>query len=81
MGPPTRRVYDLLLFNQELELLETRLSYLDPVVDVFVIGESEQTFIGEAKPLWFAQNRARFQKYEKKSAMSSFRRRHRRIMK
>jgi beta-1,4-mannosyl-glycoprotein beta-1,4-N-acetylglucosaminyltransferase len=63
---PARRVYELLLFNRELELLETRLNYLDPVVDVFVLGESEQTFIGEAKPLWFAQNRARFQKFEKK---------------
>jgi beta-1,4-mannosyl-glycoprotein beta-1,4-N-acetylglucosaminyltransferase len=65
-GRRSRRVYDLLLFNRELELLETRLSYLDPIVDVFVIGESEQTFIGEAKPLWFAQNRERFKKYEKK---------------
>jgi len=63
---PTRRVYDLILFNRELELLETRLHYLDPVVDVFVIGESAQTFIGEEKPLWFAQNRERFKKFEEK---------------
>jgi len=61
-----RRVYDLVLFNRELELLEVRLGYLDPVVDVFVIGESETTFIGEKKPLWFAQNRERFKKYEGK---------------
>ncbi len=27
--------------------MEVRMSYLDPVVDFFVIGESARTFVGE----------------------------------
>lgn len=45
-----------LLFN-ELDLLEIRLSILDPVVDKFVIVESTKTFKGDPKPLNFDINR------------------------
>jgi beta-1,4-mannosyl-glycoprotein beta-1,4-N-acetylglucosaminyltransferase len=40
------------MFNNEIELLKLRLSELQDVVDIFVIGESNQTHTGLDKPLW-----------------------------
>ena len=55
----------VLLFN-ELDLLELRLSELDPVVDRFVIVEANRTHKGTLKPLHYAENAARFAQWHDK---------------
>lgn len=50
------------LFN-ELDLLEIRLNVLDDVVEKFVIVESNMTHSGKPKPLYFAENDRRFEKF------------------
>ena len=55
--------YDCFTFFNELELLQIRLAELSSVVDVFVIAEAPWTFQGQAKPLFFGENRARFKPY------------------
>lgn len=57
------RIYDCFTFFNELDLLEIRLTELDSVVDVFVLVESDLTFQGGQKPLYFAQNRDRFARW------------------
>lgn len=47
-------------------MLESRMKYLDSVVDYFVIVESNVTFSGKQKPLYFAENQLRFKKYNHK---------------
>jgi beta-1,4-mannosyl-glycoprotein beta-1,4-N-acetylglucosaminyltransferase len=42
------------------------MNILDSYVDFFVITESDVTFSGDVKPLFFQENRDRFQKFEKK---------------
>ncbi len=59
-------VVDAFTFYNELDLLELRLNELDPVVDRFVIVESNRTHKGTLKPLYFAENRARFAAFEEK---------------
>jgi beta-1,4-mannosyl-glycoprotein beta-1,4-N-acetylglucosaminyltransferase len=53
-------IYDVFTFFNELELLELRLNELSSVVDFFVICEATKTHRGEAKPLFFEENRERF---------------------
>ncbi|KAG0254167.1 hypothetical protein DFQ27_007008 [Actinomortierella ambigua] len=55
LKPPVHgpRIYDMFLFNTELEMLEIRMNELDSVVDYFVVIESEETFQGHYKPLYF----------------------------
>lgn len=54
------RIFDIFPFFNELDLLEIRLNELAGVVDRFVIAEARQTYAGAEKPLYFADNRARF---------------------
>lgn len=61
-----RRVFDGIIFNNELDILEIRWRELDPVVTKFVILESNTTFTGIPKPLYFSLNQARFAFAEKK---------------
>ncbi|BBN13798.1 beta-1,4-mannosyl-glycoprotein beta-1,4-N-acetylglucosaminyltransferase [Marchantia polymorpha subsp. ruderalis] len=56
-----RRVFDAILFSNELDLLDIRLHELQPHVHRFVIVESDRTFTGRKKPLFFAENRQRFE--------------------
>lgn len=56
-------VYDCFIFNDEIDLLLLRLEFLHKVVDKFVIVESEYSFSGNPKPLYFWDNRERFNKY------------------
>ncbi|MGI9477551.1 MAG: hypothetical protein ACR2PI_12685 [Hyphomicrobiaceae bacterium] len=56
-------LYDCFLFYNELDLLEIRLRELDPVVDYFVLAESNETFRGQAKQLWFENNKCRFEPF------------------
>jgi beta-1,4-mannosyl-glycoprotein beta-1,4-N-acetylglucosaminyltransferase len=59
-------IYDCFTFNDELDLLELRLEYLNPVVDKFVIVESQYTFSGLKKTTVFEDSRQRFAKYADK---------------
>ena len=54
------RVFDVVIFSVELDIFELRLQELWDVVDVFVVVESNTTFMGWAKNTTFADNRDRF---------------------
>jgi len=56
-------VYDCFAFFNELDLLEIRLYELDKVVDKFVLVEATRTFQKKPKPLYFKENKARFQPF------------------
>lgn len=56
-------IFDGFIFYNELELLEIRLHELDDVVDRFILVESNRTFSGKKKPLYFNDNRQRFSKF------------------
>ena len=56
----TPRLFDCFLFFRELDILEIRLTELWDRVHRFVLIESEMDFAGNAKPLYFAENRERF---------------------
>jgi beta-1,4-mannosyl-glycoprotein beta-1,4-N-acetylglucosaminyltransferase len=58
--------YDVFPFFNELDLLELRLTELDPVVDWFVISESDITFSGKRKPMHFHDNRKRYDRWRRK---------------
>ncbi|KAF9906204.1 hypothetical protein BX616_000787 [Lobosporangium transversale] len=60
------RVFDIILLNSELELLDIRLNELYDVVDYFVIIESPITFSGITKPLHYYENQERFKVFRKK---------------
>ncbi|KAK2463163.1 hypothetical protein APHAL10511_004818 [Amanita phalloides] len=60
------KVLDAVLMSSELDLLEIRMNELDSVVDHFFIVESNATFTGLPKKTYFADNRARFSKFEHK---------------
>jgi beta-1,4-mannosyl-glycoprotein beta-1,4-N-acetylglucosaminyltransferase len=60
------KVLDAVLMSTELDLLEIRLNELDPVVDYFLIVESNATFTGLPKDTYFKNNRSRFAKFESK---------------
>ena len=55
-----RRVFDGIIFSNELDLLEIRWRELNSYVTKFVILEANTTFTGIPKPLFFASNRDRF---------------------
>ncbi|MBX9778509.1 MAG: hypothetical protein K2Y71_29395 [Xanthobacteraceae bacterium] len=57
------RVFDCFQFYNEFDVLEIRLAELDPLVDRFVIVEATHTHTGKPKPLFFAENRARYERY------------------
>lgn len=59
-------IYDAFTFFNELDLLELRLSVLDKYVDKFILVESEQTFSGNPKPLYYLENKERFAKWNDK---------------
>jgi len=58
--------YDITTFFNELDLLELRLNILDRHVDKFIITEAEETFSGFSKPLYYAENKERFTKWNDK---------------
>ncbi|CAL9040999.1 uncharacterized protein LOC135622709 [Musa acuminata AAA Group] len=55
-----RRVFDAVLFNNELDILQVRWNELSPFVSEFILLESNSTFTALKKPLLFASNRRRF---------------------
>ncbi len=60
------RVFDCFMFNNELDILELRLSELFDVVDVFVLIEATFSHRGNSKPLHYRENERRFARYSKK---------------
>ncbi len=56
-------IYDCFSFFNELDLLEIRLTTLDKVVDKFILAESPLTHTGNPKPLYYAENKERFAKF------------------
>src|SRR5258705_11416207 len=55
-----RKVYDCFTFNGEFDVLDIHLNVLSPIVDRFVLVEAHETFTGQPKPLYFAENKSRF---------------------
>jgi beta-1,4-mannosyl-glycoprotein beta-1,4-N-acetylglucosaminyltransferase len=60
------RVFDCFPFFNELDVLEIRLAELDALVDHFVIVEATHTQTGNSKPLYFTDNRKRYDRYAHK---------------
>ena len=56
-------IFDCFTFFNEFDLLEIRLHEMDPWVDRFVLVESGETFSGNPKPLWFKENKDRFESF------------------
>jgi len=56
-------IYDCFTFFNEFDLLEIRLNILDPIVDKFVLVEATQTHQGKDKPLYFSENKKRYEKF------------------
>jgi beta-1,4-mannosyl-glycoprotein beta-1,4-N-acetylglucosaminyltransferase len=57
------RIIDAFLFFNELELLEIRLNEMSEYVDKFILVESTKNFQLQDKPLYFLENKTRFQKF------------------
>jgi len=66
------KVLDAVLMSTELDLLEIRLNELDPVVDFFLIVESNATFTGLPKDTYFKKNSARFDRFRDKIIYSLY---------
>nr|BAJ97567.1 predicted protein [Hordeum vulgare subsp. vulgare] len=56
-----RRVFDAVLFSNELDILDIRWHELSPYVSEFVLLESNSTFTGLEKKLHFKENRQKFE--------------------
>ena len=54
-GASKRKIYDVFLFHNELDMLELRLIEQEHVVDCFVIIEQPHTLAGTPKPLYFKE--------------------------
>lgn len=59
-------VYDCFTFFNELDMLEIRLNTLAEVVDKFVLVEMAYTFQRKSKPLYFEENKERFEAFKDK---------------
>lgn len=57
------KIIDVFSYNGEEDLLEIRLNILNEAVDQFIICESNKTFTGLSKPLYFKENQQRFEKW------------------
>ena len=52
-------IIDAFLFCHELDTLELRLRILFDQVDLFILVESDLTFMGDKKPLFYSINKPR----------------------
>jgi beta-1,4-mannosyl-glycoprotein beta-1,4-N-acetylglucosaminyltransferase len=57
------QIYDCFCFFNELDLLELRLNTLAEYVDKFVLVEATRTHQNREKPLYFAENKSRYQPF------------------
>ncbi len=53
-------IYDGFIFFNELDILEIRLNVMSSSVDRFILVESDKTFQGKPKPLFYQENMDRF---------------------
>lgn len=60
------KIIDAFLFFNEIDLLSMRLNILKDHVDYFVITESDNTFSGNSKELFFEKNKNLFKEFEDK---------------
>lgn len=60
------KIIDSFIFYNELDLLYYRLSILYDYVDKFILVESTHTFTGNTKPLFYMENKDKFQKFNDK---------------
>lgn len=60
------KIIDSFPFFNELDLLEIRLNYLSPYVDYFIITESNMSYNGEPKKLYYLENKHRYKKFQSK---------------
>lgn len=60
------KIYDCFAFFNELDLLEIRLNILNSVVDYFVLVEATRTFQKQPKPLFYDENKGRFNDFKDK---------------
>ncbi len=63
--PRRRRLFSFILFNGEFDLLDIYLAEYYEIVDYFVIYESNRTFTGKEKPLYFTRTLFETNRYEK----------------
>ena len=61
-----KRIFDVFLFFNELDLLELRLKTLYQIVDYFIVTELFETFSGNPKELLFNKNKERFKEFSNK---------------
>ncbi|KAG0319943.1 hypothetical protein BGZ99_004825 [Dissophora globulifera] len=57
------RIFDIILLNDELSVLDIRLNELDSVVDMFVIVEATTTFTGIPKTLHYQTHQRDFARF------------------
>jgi beta-1,4-mannosyl-glycoprotein beta-1,4-N-acetylglucosaminyltransferase len=60
------KIIDSFIFYNEIDLLYYRLSILDEYVDKFILVESTHTFTGDEKPLFYLENKLKFNKFNDK---------------
>lgn len=60
------KIVDTFIFYNELDMLEFRLKEMGSCVDYIVIVEATKTFAGKDKPLYFMENKHRYEKYQHK---------------
>lgn len=56
-------IFDCFIFNDEFNILETRLKLLKDVVNKFVLVESKQTHSGQFKDAHFEKNKTNYSEY------------------
>lgn len=56
-------IYDSFMFFNELDVLEIRLNELNNYVDKFILVECTKTHTGKDKPLFFNENKKRYEKF------------------
>jgi beta-1,4-mannosyl-glycoprotein beta-1,4-N-acetylglucosaminyltransferase len=56
-------IIDIFPFLNELDLLELRLNHLRGHVDLHILVESRETFSGLNKPLYYEENKGRYQQF------------------
>ena len=61
-----KKIIDSFIFYNELDLLDMRLHELDSYVDYFVLVEATKTFTGRPKPLYYEENKDRFESFQNK---------------
>ena len=66
LPPVGGNIYDIFLFNDEIDMLKLRFAELYDYVDFFIICECSVTFSGKQKPLYFFENRNLFLAYADK---------------